>query len=998
MAHFKASARSVDMLGRQQIAGIPNAINEIFKNAYDAYAKEVRVDYLEDSDLLFIRDNGYGMTREDFENKWLTLGTDSKTIEGKNYVPKNGNRHVLGEKGIGRLSIASIGPSVLVVTRANREGNISKIVTGFVCWTLFEIPGLSIDQIPVPIIETETMPDQTVVASLVTEVTDFYDGLKRDNKYIISEELDERIKRSLEFNFYSPKGLSHQYTASAVGNTYSSLYLGDNLNGSQFYISPVDPILSELLKSDTLYKKDINDLRKQMLGFYPVFLKDYKPIMSTSFNIYRKDTLLPDDIIAQNEFFSVSDYEKGDHHFEGKFDGKGYFKGIVTIYGKKYPFDTPWMNSSGRIPKCGPFEIRMAYFQGRKNESILSDTDFAYIKEKTHRLGGLYIYKENIRVLPYGDNDVDFLKLEKLRTLGAAYYMFSLRRFIGAILLTNQNNQALKEKAGREGFLKNQAYYDFVSILQDFFESILVNFLRESSNKRISDVYFETKNEIVKQHNIQKAEEEKNKNAQNQFKEKLDEYYEKLNKQRKNQDYKDIAGKIDTCINNNDLPEAVNDKIKKLELLKNELLQYIRIIEENLFLKKPNIPLGNDLFLQYNQYNDEYTTYINEILYSFRDTYLKKIDTALLREGDRLEQDRQFEERINDYRKRIVDSVLFESNTVISVSESLQKNIRTWESDLQSTYLKQFDVIVSNVKRPVQNADEVSDAINSCEKLIVKAKKEITEFYGFIADDLNEINKINPTDESTYSAREAMIAQGEGLIELKNQLENEYELFQLGTAVSIIHHEFGQTAASLKKSIDDLSVWANMNKGLQPLYTQLSVSYNHLDNYLKLFTPLSKRTKSKATDIQGKEITKYICDLFSKRCDDEKITIESTESFNTNIISIDMSVILPVFVNIVDNSLFWLKAIPIEKGRKIQFDINKKRSLIISDNGPGFKKLTEQLIFERGYSTKPGGRGLGMYISKQVLNQEHYDIRTTESQYGKGAGFIIYKKEDGERE
>lgn len=47
MANFKASARSVDMLGRQQIAGIPNAINEIFKNAYDAYAKDVRVDYIE---------------------------------------------------------------------------------------------------------------------------------------------------------------------------------------------------------------------------------------------------------------------------------------------------------------------------------------------------------------------------------------------------------------------------------------------------------------------------------------------------------------------------------------------------------------------------------------------------------------------------------------------------------------------------------------------------------------------------------------------------------------------------------------------------------------------------------------------------------------------------------------------------------------------------------------------------------------------------------------
>ena len=37
-AQFTASARTVEMLGRQQIAGIPNAISELFKNAYDAYA------------------------------------------------------------------------------------------------------------------------------------------------------------------------------------------------------------------------------------------------------------------------------------------------------------------------------------------------------------------------------------------------------------------------------------------------------------------------------------------------------------------------------------------------------------------------------------------------------------------------------------------------------------------------------------------------------------------------------------------------------------------------------------------------------------------------------------------------------------------------------------------------------------------------------------------------------------------------------------------------
>ncbi|WHL29907.1 ATP-binding protein [Pseudomonas juntendi] len=66
------------MLGRQQIAGIPNAIHELFKNAHDAYAEKVEVDYFRRNRVLVLRDDGYGMTRHDVENRWLTLGTESR--------------------------------------------------------------------------------------------------------------------------------------------------------------------------------------------------------------------------------------------------------------------------------------------------------------------------------------------------------------------------------------------------------------------------------------------------------------------------------------------------------------------------------------------------------------------------------------------------------------------------------------------------------------------------------------------------------------------------------------------------------------------------------------------------------------------------------------------------------------------------------------------------------------------------------------------------------
>jgi len=45
MAKIRVRARAVDMLGRQQIAGIPTALHEILKNAHDAYADYAEVDY-----------------------------------------------------------------------------------------------------------------------------------------------------------------------------------------------------------------------------------------------------------------------------------------------------------------------------------------------------------------------------------------------------------------------------------------------------------------------------------------------------------------------------------------------------------------------------------------------------------------------------------------------------------------------------------------------------------------------------------------------------------------------------------------------------------------------------------------------------------------------------------------------------------------------------------------------------------------------------------------
>ncbi|MCJ2564412.1 MAG: ATP-binding protein, partial [Candidatus Thermoplasmatota archaeon] len=131
MPSFRAKARAVDLLGKGQIADLPTAICELWKNGYDAYADKLSCNlYLAgyenlESPIFTLSDDGTGMSREDIEEKWIVLGTDSR-VRGLEALTeeerlKKPPRIPMGEKGIGRLSVAYLGPRMLMVTKKKGE-------------------------------------------------------------------------------------------------------------------------------------------------------------------------------------------------------------------------------------------------------------------------------------------------------------------------------------------------------------------------------------------------------------------------------------------------------------------------------------------------------------------------------------------------------------------------------------------------------------------------------------------------------------------------------------------------------------------------------------------------------------------------------------------------------------------------------------------------------------------------------------------------------------
>ena len=110
------------------------------------------------------------------------------------------------------------------------------------------------------------------------------------------------------------------------------------------------------------------------------------------------------------------------------------------------------------------------------------------------------------------------------------------------------------------------------------------------------------------------------------------------------------------------------------------------------------------------------------------------------------------------------------------------------------------------------------------------------------------------------------------------------------------------------------------------------------------------------------------------------------------------AVLLQVFINLFDNALYWLKTVNGDRRILITLDGNQQR-LIFSDSGPGVKPEDINYIFEAFYSGKgEEGRGLGLYIARQLLDRYDYSITLAEfskDRLLKGANFVLEFVKEG---
>ena len=501
--NFEVSAKAARLIGRENIADVDGALIELIKNAYDADATCVWVDFkmpfpevptkasisrfssvlsnedyakalmfydvnngelirkenLSDGDkvklqsLLFgynciiIADNGTGMELSDVESSWMQIGTSNKEYK----IKSESGRIKTGAKGIGRFALDKLSIKSTMYTRTKNASTIRWDVD----WEQFTNAKLLKD----------VKADVSEMSDTIIDLLKSYIGLKEFNKISnhnwnkgtiivltpVREAWNQRLFTKVNTNLKSI-------------NPLGSVDLFNVIINNRFY-----PEYSYETKKVSIDSKDYDyRIKVEYIGGDELIIK----ILRNEFDLKRTNiTLLVQEqskIFELNQFWSRKAFEKEPYRKED-YDQELILSKPINTFLKFENID--------KIHQIGSFEAELFFLKNANNDyEIVKSIAVRNRKNLLNKFTGIKLYRDNFKVRPYGDEGslYDWLELGTRVQKSPAPVSHSSGswrvqpyQIIGTVKISRADNPMLYDMANREGLTLNDAYFFFIKMLQE---------------------------------------------------------------------------------------------------------------------------------------------------------------------------------------------------------------------------------------------------------------------------------------------------------------------------------------------------------------------------------------------------------------------------------------------------------------------------------------------------------------------------------------------------
>ncbi len=955
---FKTRARTVDHLGREQIADCPTAISELWKNSYDAYARSAELHIFDgDIPVAALVDDGHGMNAEEFIDKWLVLGTESKATDSvvdksdRNGLPFRSRQ---GQKGIGRLSSAFLGPLLLIFSKRKKDDYVAALID----WRLFENPFLMLQDIKVPVVNFSDKADifehlPAMKEQLKGNLAGDYEDEKRDQRIIFAWDSFDELEHK--------DGFFQKTTRTAIDKTVEqadiaerhfskwSVWNGESEHGTAMFIFDIQDELSVQLTSEAESTLDPaielakEDFVRSLSAFTDPYV-DKEVNVDFSYAVMGWEDQLGKVILSEKRSVDYSNFEIFEHVIDGEIDEHGVFRGRIKSFGK-------WLDEeciirpTVRIPKTsrtkiGPFKLKAGTFEREINSSTIEREQYSWLKEQCEMYAGFMVHRDGLRVMPYGRHDNDYFGVEERRGKNAGRYFWATRNMFGGIRLTRDGNPNLRDKAGREGLIKNGALKALREILVNIFVVTADNYFGAKSKVRKIELP-----KIKEYWGEQKALEEQEtlrKRRLREFRSNLKKFEPELEA---------LHNKARTVAESFKGDDTITSEVE----IKNFRHEAQKLSDDQKAFRLIGKP--KKLSVEYEERLQNYQEKYAET----RGLIQQLIDTA--QQGLRALSTSSAEDIVK---------------VAISTNKGqLTKRMNSWVNQASTMLKDEVERLKNQVKERTEAYEQalnpIRDRIDSGLISAIDALPEIDVIKEKFDDENEEF--FAPYLSALMSLQESIDLEGlanfgmEEVSELRSELERLNALAQLGITVEILGHEFEGLDNTITQELDALPDECQKIKSIK----NIRIAHQQLTENLRFLSPLKLSGRAEKSWISGENIIEYIDQFFGDVLEKNEVTLEATKAFKAFKVFDFPGKIFPVFINLINNSRYWVcRDDANEKAIKLDVLAGK---IVIGDDGPGVTTKDIGHLFTLFFTRKThGGRGVGLYLCRANLSAGGHKI------------------------
>jgi signal transduction histidine kinase len=215
----------------------------------------------------------------------------------------------------------------------------------------------------------------------------------------------------------------------------------------------------------------------------------------------------------------------------------------------------------------------------------------------------------------------------------------------------------------------------------------------------------------------------------------------------------------------------------------------------------------------------------------------------------------------------------------------------------------------------------------------------------------------------------------------------------MGTMATSVAHEIRNPLNSLNLSIEYMKRRARGAEAKQDGSADLAddlASMQHevhrLEQVVRDFSDLSREPRVEPQRVSLRGAIEHVLKLFQPMAQQQGIRLESQLRDGDALVDVDLKRMEQVLINLVKNAI---EATPAKGTVSIRTSKDNARLLLdVSDTGKGIAPDEQALIFEPFHSTRSHGLGLGLFLSKRLV-EAHRGALTMTSQPGAGTTFRI---------